>query len=154
MNNKGFTTIELILTIVLVVVIMATITNVTYTYRDRSEYEKTLTEVTNYKNNLTKIIYDDILKGPNRVVGISKINNNSYRLYTTTTTAKSFQIIDETSKVGINYDGVEYLVPGCEDGLVTLETVSFYSANNIYKLDVVFRHRNLEELIKIHFVIS
>ena len=39
MNNKGFTTVELILTMVLVITIMFSITSVTYVYRDRSKYE-------------------------------------------------------------------------------------------------------------------
>lgn len=54
MNKQGFTTVELILTMVLVMIIMATITNVTYTYRDRSTYEELKTEVTDYKNTTTK----------------------------------------------------------------------------------------------------
>ena len=61
MNKKAFTTVEMILTILLVVVIMATITSVTLVYRDKSEYEESVTEIENYKNTLTKIIYDDIL---------------------------------------------------------------------------------------------
>ena len=56
MNKKAFTTVEMILTILLVVVIMATITSVTLVYRDKSEYEENVTEIDNYKNTLTKII--------------------------------------------------------------------------------------------------
>ncbi len=154
MNNKGFTTIELILTIGLAAVIMLTITNVTYTYRDRSIYEETLTEVTNYKNNLTKIIYDDILNGANRLVGIVKVNDMEYDLYTSNSTYNILKIINEENNVGIEYAGIRYIIPGSEDGLVTFETSSYYNNDNIYRLDIVFRHRNLEELIKIHFVIS
>ena len=60
MNKKGFTTVELILTMAIVIVIMGTISGVTYNYRDRSNAEEEITEVTNFKNSVTKTIYDDI----------------------------------------------------------------------------------------------
>ena len=61
MNKKGFTTIELLLTMLVVVVIMASITSVTYAYRDRSKYEETITETLETidlarKNNYKTII--------------------------------------------------------------------------------------------------
>ena len=82
MNKQGFTTVELILTMVLVMIIMATITNVTYTYRDRSTYEELKTEVTDYKNTTTKIIYDALLDTTDRVIRMEKISDLEYKFYT------------------------------------------------------------------------
>ena len=48
MNKNGFTTVELLLTMIFVITIMAIITSVTYTYQDRSKYEEKVTEVMNY----------------------------------------------------------------------------------------------------------
>ncbi len=158
MNKKGFTTIELLLTMVLVVVIMSTITNVTYVYRDRSNYEELLTEVTNYKNNVTKIIYDDILSKDDRnarVTSMQKIDEKNYRLVTST---KNYVLVihNQDYQVGITYDSVDYLVPGSEDGLVTIEDINYYEdeVNNLYSLEIVFRHRNLDKNFKVKFAIT
>ena len=101
MNKKGFTTIELLLTMLVVVTIMASITAVTYTYRDRAKYEETLTEVNDYKNMVTKIIYDDILDS-NQVVKITK-NDEEGKSYTLTrkdNTTLSLLVIDRCVKGG------------------------------------------------------
>ena len=162
MNKQGFTTVELILTMVLVMIIMATITNVTYTYRDRSTYEELKNEVTNYKNTTTKIIYDALLDTTDRVIRMEKISDLEYKFYTESNQEKTLTILDESSKVGINFQedatllGVDYLVPGSDDSLVSFEGVDYQEdlENNIYSLDIAFSHRNFEDFIRIHLVIS
>ncbi len=156
MNNKGFTTIELLLTMLLVVIIMATITNVTYTYQDRSNYEEIISETVNYKNNLTKVIYDDILNPADRVVSITKVNDNTFNLITTTNKIYPLQIIENINEVSINYNEVNYIIPGSKDGLVTIEDINYYfdTVNSLYSMDIVFRNRNIEDLYKIHFAIT
>ena len=157
MNNKGFTTVELVLTILLVVIIMATITNVTYVYRDRSDYEQTITEIINYKNTITRIIYDDILNSSNKV---TKIVKNSDYSYTLVSNSKNYNLTinDESYSVGITYDDVFYEIPGSAEGLVSIDidNVSFLSdeATGVYSLDIVFRHQNVEDVFRIHFVVS
>ena len=160
MNKQGFTTVELILTMVLVMIIMAT--NVTYTYRDRSTYEELKTEVTDYKNTTTKIIYDALLDTTDRVIRMEKISDLEYKFYTESNQEKTLTILDESSKVGINFQedttllGVDYLVPGSDDSLVSFEGVDYQEdlENNIYSLDIAFSHRNFEDFIRIHLVIS
>lgn len=158
MNKKGFTTVELILTIVLVVIIMGTITSVTYTYRDRSEYEKLITEVTNYKNTLTKTIYDDLLNSTDPVKSISKLSDTSFKFLTENNREYILNILDDSdnSRIGINYDGIDYLFPGSSDDLVTFEGITYNedNVNELYKLDINFKHRNLEDNYDIHLVIS
>ncbi|MBQ8472115.1 MAG: hypothetical protein IJ501_01285 [Bacilli bacterium] len=158
MNKKGFTTVELILTIVLVVIIMGTITSVTYTYRDRSEYEKLITEVTNYKNTLTKTIYDDLLNSTDPVKSISKLSDTSFKFLTENNREYILNILDDpdNSRIGINYDGIDYLFPGSSDDLVTFEGITYNedNVNELYKLDINFKHRNLEDNYDIHLVIS
>ena len=158
MNKKGFTTVELILTIVLVVIIMGTITSVTYTYRDRSEYEKLITEVTNYKNTLTKTIYDDLLNSSDPVKSITKVSDTSYKFITKNNQQIILNIINDSTngRIGINYNGIDYLVPGSGDELVSFEGVVYHedNLNNLYKLDIMFSHRQLEDYTIVHLVIS
>ena len=155
MNKKGFTTVELVLTLVLVAIIMATITNTTFVYRDRSQYEDTKSEIINYKNTVTKIIYDDILDAINPIISITKVSDNNYNLITNTE-EKSLIIINETKKIGINYDGVDYIVPDSEDELVEFIGVNYKedTINNLYSLEIMFSHSNLEDTYKIRLVIT
>ena len=154
MNKKAFTTVEMILTILLVVVIMATITSVTLVYRDKSEYEESVTEIENYKNTLTKIIYDDILDETNPVTGIIE-NGNTYTLVRATNPI-TLEIINDPSnnKIGIKYDSVNYLVPGCDKGLVSFEGVDLTNTNGIYNMNINFSSRKYEKILTIHFVVA
>lgn len=153
MNKKAFTTVEMILTILLVVVIMATITSVTLVYRDKSEYEESVTEIENYKNTLTKIIYDDILDETNPVTGIIE-NGNTYTLVRATNPI-TLEIINDPSnnKIGIKYDSVNYLVPGCDKGLVSFEGVDLTNTSGIYNMNINFSSRKYEKILTIHFVV-
>ena len=153
MNKKAFTTVEMILTILLVVVIMATITSVTLVYRDKSEYEESVTEIENYKNTLTKIIYDDILDETNPVTGIIE-NGNTYTLVRATNPI-TLEIINDPSnnKIGIKYNSVNYLVPGCDKGLVSFEGVDLTNTNGIYNMNINFSSRKYEKMLTIHFII-
>lgn len=153
MNKKAFTTVEMILTILLVVVIMATITSVTLVYRDKSEYEESVTEIENYKNTLTKIIYDDILDETNPVTGIIE-NGNTYTLVRATNPI-TLEIINDLSnnKIGIKYDSVNYLVPGCDKGLVSFEGVDLTNTNGIYNMNINFSSHKYEKILTIHFVV-
>ncbi len=153
MNKKAFTTVEMILTILLVVVIMATITSVTLVYRDKSEYEESVTEIENYKNTLTKIIYDDILDETNPVTSIIE-NGNTYTLVRATNPI-TLEIINDPSnnKIGIKYDSVNYLVPGCDKGLVSFEGVDLTNTNGIYNMNINFSSRKYEKMLTIHFIV-
>ncbi len=165
MNNKGFTTIELILTMLLVVIIMATITNVTYVYRDRSDYEQTYTDIVNYKNSLTRIIYDDILNTADPVVSINKQTDYYYELVTRNNVRIPLKIVIDTKDTTTNkyttyieYNNIIYEIPGSSDRLITLDiTNTKYESdttNGMYSLDIIFHHRNLENDFRIHFVVT
>ena len=170
MNNKGFTTVELILTMALVITIMFSITSVTYVYRDRSKYEELITDITNYKNTVTKIIYDDILDSSNKTIKLEKVNDKEFVIRKTLTgTDITLEVIDrnvtknekQINEVGINYNGIDYIIPGSENSYVTFEETKMYPVDyegetdtGLYSLDIIFSHQNLEEPFKIHFVIK
>jgi len=172
MNNKGFTTVELILTMAIVMIVMTTIVGVTYTYRDQSSYEEVLTEITDYKNSLTKIIYDDIFdikdesqESQGKVIKINKVDDNGkkYTLETDKGVIYNLEIISETNKVGIKYgasgDEVEYIIPGSTDSLVSFQNEVTLQPNDgsesdIYLLDIYFHHKQLKDRFKIHIIVS
>jgi len=157
MNKKGFTTVELILTIAVVVTIISTIAGVTYVYRDRSIYESTLTSITDYKNTLTKIIYDDVIDVDNKngkVTSISKINDNSYQLVIDSNNYYDLNIINEPTKVGIEYNGISYIIPDSSKSLITFDHVDFQNNDDLFSLDIYFTHITLSKTFKIHIVVS
>ena len=165
MNNKGFTTVELILTMAIVIIVMTTITSVTYTYSDQAKYEEIINEITDYKNTVTKIIYDDILNINNndqitkgKVTKIEKINEYNYKFITETNEFYNLQIVNNSNEVGIIYDGVKYIIPGSNASLISLDKVTMYPSDNqesdLYLLDIYFSHKNIDNKFKIHLIFS
>lgn len=158
MNKKGFTTVELVLTIILVTTLMATITSVTLVYRDRADYEEAIAGVKDYKNTLTKIIYDDILDTSNPVTSITyDSNDNTYTLVRkeNSITLKIININGTDKKeVGIEYGGIKYLVPGSDKGLIEFQNVEFSNQDNIYTMNITFLSKQFDDPITIHFVVS
>lgn len=160
MNKKGFTTVELVLTIILVTTLMATITSVTLVYRDRADYEEAIAGVKDYKNTLTKIIYDDILDTSNPVTSITyDSNDNTYTLVrkdnSNPITLKIINVNENDKKeVGIEYDGIKYLVPGSDKGLIEFQDVEFSNQDNIYTMNITFLSKQFDDPITIHFVVS
>ena len=155
MNNKGFTTIELVLTIMIVLVIMATITSVTYTYRDRSIYEEKRSEATNYKNNITKIIYDDILNSNHKIVGIRECEESEicYAFIDNNNSEYVLQIISKKDMVGIKYRDIDYWFP-ISNSEYDYDASGLKIVDDYYSLDIIFTSENLEEPYTLHFVVS
>ena len=63
MNKKGFTTIELIVSFTLVSIMIVALMSIVLNYRNRIMREDTKSQIVDFKNQITKIIYDDIING-------------------------------------------------------------------------------------------
>ena len=62
LNNKGITTIEVIISFVLVVIISASLFTTISAYNAKRLTESYKSQIYTYKNQLTKIIQDDLIK--------------------------------------------------------------------------------------------
>ena len=62
LNNKGITTIEVLLCFVLIVIISVSMYNTISTYNERRILESNKQAIISYKNTLTKTIQDDFIK--------------------------------------------------------------------------------------------
>ena len=60
MNNRCFTTIEIVVSFALVVIILTSLTAIVVNYRDEVTDEEIKTQLLDFKNTITKVIYDDI----------------------------------------------------------------------------------------------
>ena len=61
MNKKGFTIAEVIVSFSLVSVILASMVGSTIYYRDKVKEEEVVTQLIDFKNSITNVIYDDVL---------------------------------------------------------------------------------------------
>ena len=78
MNNKGFTITELIVTFVIVMSITLGLFAVVDNYRERQQKATYRKELNSYKNEIVKIIQDDVLyKGVKKIEGIN-VNDESF----------------------------------------------------------------------------
>ena len=157
MNNKAFTTVELILTMAHVIVIIATITSVTLVYRDRLDYEEEISLAKNYKNTVTKIIYDDILDQTNKVTSLETIEENKkYALVKKDNTKVNLEILNDipNKQIGIMYDDVKYIVPGVDRDLIEFQSVEVITKSNYTAVNIYFLSKKYKDPLTIHFIIS
>ena len=63
MNKKGFTVIEVVVSFGILAVVMLVVITFMITYRDKVKNAEVETQLLDYKNTLTKIIYDEIILG-------------------------------------------------------------------------------------------
>ena len=71
-NKKGFTIAEIVVSFSLLSVIFISVIGTTVFYRNKMKEEEVITQLTDFKNVITKAIYDDILShDDNEIVSVS-----------------------------------------------------------------------------------
>ncbi len=135
MNNKGFTTVEVIVSFALVVIIMASMTTMLIAYRDSINIEETKSKMIEFKNTFTYMVYQDIIY--DGVVGIQPCKDNTddtlvnlcvefigTRVVDSTTGRKAVNRLilepdvltigsegEEQRRVYLNYNGIRMMLP-------------------------------------------
>ena len=107
LNNKGITTIEILICFVLLAVISTSLYNTVSIYRNKQILEGEKEKIYTYKNLLTKEIQDDIIK--KRLIGARKNSNNVLILEFNDGTSATLVVDINGNK--ISYDGVDYPLP-------------------------------------------
>ncbi|MBP5684228.1 MAG: hypothetical protein J6X02_03120 [Bacilli bacterium] len=129
MNNKGFTTVEVIVSFSLVVIIMASMTTMLVAYRDTINVEETKSKMIEFKNTFTYMVYQDIvtynLKGIQPCDGTDPANNtgNLCVKFISETDPGEYTLIlepdvptlgsegEEQRRVYLNYRGIRMMLP-------------------------------------------
>lgn len=168
LNKKGFTIAEVVVSFAMITIILTTIVGFTVRYRDRVKGEEIKSQLIDFKNTITKVVYDDIISG--KIVRMEKclIESNCINLIDKNNNAHvlSQEIISVTSgniKKGIyiNYDGTKYMLPDSDinesneymcyfDEPFTLNSYE----NKFYTLVISYKHMNFEESYKIYLTIN
>ena len=174
LNKKGFTIAEVIISFTILSIILASVIGSTIFYRNKMKEEEILTQLADFKNTVTKVVYDDILANDNRrIVNVERcigtancINlidkaNQSHTLkiveYTSTTT-------DHKRGIYLSYNNILYMLPDSDLGVGEERVCDFirgfdienYSQDNLglYTIKTSFRHKDLDAKYDIMLTIT
>lgn len=171
-NNKGFTIAELLVTFVLVMSIVLALFKVVDHYRERQQNATSVKEMNSYRNQIVKVVEDDILfncegikeikgldlkpsEGPNSQQGI-KITFNKVDDEKNTLITKNLIV----KKDGILYDDMFYEFPSkfvsaVDDVIYTETKVSSDDSSldkAIYSIHIDLTHSELNRIFNINIV--
>lgn len=107
LNNKGITTIEILICFVLLAVISTSLYNTVSIYRNKQILEGEKEKIYTYKNLLTKEIQDDIIKRGLTVA--TKISDTKLTMSFSNGPDTTLEVLKDENK--IIYDGIEYPLP-------------------------------------------
>ena len=171
-NNKGFTIAELLVTFVLVMSIVLALFKVVDHYRERQQNATSVKEMNSYRNQIVKVVEDDILfncegikeikgldlkpsEGPNSQQGI-KITFNKVDDEKNTLITKNLIV----KKDGILYGNMFYEFPSkfvsaVDDVIYTETKVSSDDSSldkAIYSIHIDLTHSELNRIFNINIV--
>lgn len=152
MNNKGFTITELIVTFVIVMSITLGLFAVVDNYRERQQKATYRKELNSYKNEIVKIIQDDVLyKGVKKIEGI-KVNDENGESFNqgikiTFKDGKSSKEL-KVNNSEIKYGDISYPFPNnfvkFTDDIIFSDSGEFEGLNKrIYSINIELTHTEL-----------
>ena len=182
MNKKGFTTIELIVSFVMVTIMLASLIGFSITYRDRVKDEEIRSQLNDFKNTITKVVYDDIITFNYTGISLCVGQDNCVNFVDEDGDYHTLKIINDCSSdcnynpckltncgVYLVYDETKYFLPDSDlntfysesDGIKIIETASNLSSfelktyeNSIYSLKMTFKHYKMKDDTVIQLTIN
>ena len=159
MNKKGFTIIEVIVSFSMISIILTSIVGFAINYRNRLKDEEVISQLVDFKNTITKVVYDDIFRYG--IVRIEKCISSSScaNFIDRNNNIHTLEIIDirETSSVNkkgayLSYDGIKYMLPDSDirqgdQYMCNFDGKFIFSNYNdrIYTLKIQFTHYGLNK---------
>ena len=181
MNNKGFTTVEVIVSFALVVIIMASMTTMLVAYRDSINIEETKTKIVEFKNSFTYMVYTDIVSFKINSIQPCKDSANSFCVgflsdgeLKTKLSLESDVITsssgDKQRRIYLNYNGIKMMLPDSDlnknfkdsDGIEKENTIvdihdfilNSDATNEVYSLLIPIEHKGISYLDTIRIVVA
>ncbi len=170
-NNKGFTIAELLVTFVLVMSIVLALFKVVDHYRERQQNATSVKEMNSYRNQIVKVVEDDILfnyGGIKEIKGLDlkpseaqqgiEITFNEVIANTQTNTTNTKNLIVKNN--GILYGDMFYEFPSkfvsAVDDVIYTETKVSSDASSldkaIYSIHIDLTHSELNRIFNINIV--
>ena len=164
MNKKGFTIAEVIVSFSLVSVILVSMVGATIYYRDKVKEEEVITQLVDFKNTITNVIYDDILIHNNRKISsiercIETPNCINFldKEYAAHTLKIEYNPMGQKKGAYLSYDGKLYMLPDSDLGQDDDRTCDFVGGFDIdyyhdttnkmdlYTVKTSFEHKDLNK---------
>ena len=151
LNNKGITSVELLVCFIIISTIVVSMYNLILNYRNREQIGEVNNEVVAFSNNLQEVIQSDLVMG--HLVSVSNVSADSYSAtftfdtpnsYTTTITIKPNEGVISYGKSG---DVIDYEIPGIADLMLSPDSsVTYIPATNGYlKITIILTHPNFTD---------
>ena len=151
LNNKGITSVELLVCFIIVSTVVVSMYNLILNYRNREQIEDVNNEVVAFSNNLQEVIQSDLVMG--HLVSVSNVSVDGYSAtltfdspnnYTTTITIKPNEGVISYGKSG---DVIDYEIPGIADLMLSPDSsIEYIPATNGYlKITIILTHPNFTD---------
>lgn len=151
LNNKGITSVELLVCFIIVSTVVVSMYNLILNYRNREQIEEVNNEVVAFSNNLQEVIQSDLVMG--HLVSVSNVSVDGYSAtltfdspnnYTTTITIKPNEGVISYGKSG---DVIDYEIPGIADLMLSPDSsIEYIPATNGYlKITIILTHPNFTD---------
>ena len=173
MNKKGFTTIELVVSFAMIAIILASLLSFTIYYRDKVKNEEIRSQLLDFKNTITKVVYDDIISGKIVKAEYCAGSTSCINLIGKNNEVHVLKIITDLSNsnrgIYLNYDGTDYMLPDSDiyqsksnadtktEELFACSFNAFELSNYnnlIYNIKIKYRHYLLDEEYEILLTIT
>ena len=114
LNNKGFTISEVLVSFTLITAILLSIIGATVFYRDKLKMELVKSQIVDFKNTITKVVYDDIIA--KRVIRAEPCigERNCLNLIGKDNSVHNLRIVEDPGGVRgvfVVYDSNRYMLP-------------------------------------------
>lgn len=166
MNKKGFTVVEVVISFSMLAVILVALFTFVVDYRDKMKNEESRTQLYDFKNTVTKVIYDDIIEGKYKsieyCIGIEqcvyfKDTDDNNHILKVLKVDNSNDVLKRG--LYINYDDVNYFLPDSdiqdETGyMCSFDEFYLDSYNDIYSLKIPISHYGLGEKVEIMITLN
>lgn len=138
MNRKGFTTVELIVSFTLVSIILVVLMGIILNYRNRIMIEDKKSMILDFKNQITKMVYDDIINGKyqritscneQKCVKFIDWENQSYEM----------KIVDNY----LIYQEKKYLIPDNKN--LIIDNFEIENSGELSHVKIPIKHKDLKE---------
>ena len=151
LNQKGMTSIELLVCFVIISAIVVSMFDMILNYQNQQQIERIKNEIVSYSNNIQKVIQDDLIKG--HLVSVDNITEDCYNATFTFDTEESYQTtltINPDSGI-ISYgrvgEVIDYKLPAIADLYLSSDSKIEYIASNAInylKITITLNHPNFD----------
>ena len=147
LKNKGMTSIELLVSFVIVAAIVVSLFNVVMNYKTKEQIQSIENSVVEYTNNLEKVIQDDLIKkNVTSVVVANDQKSANFTLQDNTVTHLELDDVNQQIRYGTLDNIITYQLPAITElTLSSKSTIELHENGvSVIKIIIILTHPNLK----------